>query len=103
MIHQLEYFLIMGIVENRKVEIMEDRNLKMQLLNEHDACGIGAVVNIDGRKDYTVVDRALQIVEKLEHRAGKDASGKVGDGVGILLQISHHFLKSCCFAKYKFK
>ena len=49
----------MGIVENRKVEIMEDRNLKMQLLNEHDACGIGAVVNIDGRKDYTVVDRAL--------------------------------------------
>lgn len=53
MIHQLEYFLIMGIVENRKVEIMEDRNLKMQLLNEHDACGIGAVVNIDGRKDYT--------------------------------------------------
>ena len=93
MIHQLEYFLIMGIVENRKVEIMEDINLKMQLLNEHDACGIGAVVNIDGRKDYTVVDRALQIVEKLEHRAGKDASGKVGDGVGILLQISHHFFK----------
>ena len=93
MTHQLEYFLIMGIVENRKVEIMEDRNLKMQLLNEHDACGIGAVVNIDGRKDYTVVDRALQIVEKLEHRAGKDASGKVGDGVGILLQISHHFFK----------
>lgn len=60
-------------------------------MNEHDACGIGAVVNMDGRKNYQVVDQALQIVEKLEHRAGKDASGQVGDGVGILLQISHTF------------
>ncbi|MFI3172789.1 MAG: glutamate synthase large subunit, partial [Eubacteriales bacterium] len=60
---------------------------------EHDACGIGAVVNIDGRQSYQVVDDALQIVEKLEHRAGKDASGEVGDGVGILLQISHNFFK----------
>ncbi len=58
---------------------------------EHDACGIGAVVNIDGRQTYQVVDDALQIVEKLEHRAGKDATGEVGDGVGILLQISHNF------------
>ncbi len=58
---------------------------------EHDACGIGAVVNIDGHADYKVLDDALSIVEKLEHRAGKDASGKVGDGVGILLQISHAF------------
>lgn len=38
---------------------------------EHDACGIGAVVNIDGRKSYKIVDHALRIVEKLEHRAGK--------------------------------
>ena len=60
---------------------------------EHDACGIGAVVNIDGHKDYRVLDDALSIVEKLEHRAGKDASGKVGDGVGILTQISHKFFK----------
>ena len=58
---------------------------------EHDACGIGTVVNIDGHKDYKVLDDALTIVEKLEHRAGKDATGKVGDGVGILLQISHSF------------
>ncbi len=58
---------------------------------EHDACGIGAVVNIDGHADYKVLDDALSIVEKLEHRAGKDASGKVGEGVGILLQISHAF------------
>ena len=58
---------------------------------EHDACGIGAIVNIDGTKSYTVVDNALSIVEKLEHRAGKDASGETGDGVGILLQIPHEF------------
>lgn len=58
---------------------------------EHDACGIGAVVNIDGKKSHQVVDQALSIVEKLEHRAGKDASGKTGDGVGILVQISHTF------------
>ena len=58
---------------------------------EHDACGIGAVVNIDGIQSYQVVDDALKIVEKLEHRAGKDASGEVGDGVGIMLQVSHNF------------
>jgi glutamate synthase (ferredoxin) len=60
---------------------------------EHDACGIGTVVNIDGHADYRTLDDALHIVEKLEHRAGKDATGKVGDGVGILLQVSHTFLK----------
>ena len=58
---------------------------------EHDACGIGCVVDIKGRKSHATVDNALKIVEKLEHRAGKDAAGKTGDGVGILLQISHRF------------
>lgn len=58
---------------------------------EHDACGIGAVVSIDGRKTHAAVDDALKIVEKLEHRAGKDASGETGDGVGIMLQVSHRF------------
>ena len=58
---------------------------------EHDACGIGAVVKIDGIPEHSVMDDALSIVEKLEHRAGKDASGTVGDGVGIMLQISHAF------------
>ena len=58
---------------------------------EHDACGIGTVVDIQGRPSHQVVDDALKIVEKLEHRAGKDAEGKTGDGVGILLQISHRF------------
>ena len=63
------------------------------LAAEHDACGIGMVVNIDGRREYRTLDDALSIVEKLEHRAGKDAAGEVGDGVGILLQISHGFFK----------
>lgn len=60
---------------------------------EHDNCGIGAVVNIKGNKDHEAVEGALDIVEHLEHRAGKDAEGKTGDGVGILLQISHKFFK----------
>lgn len=60
---------------------------------EHDACGIGAVVSIDGIKSHSIVDNALNIVEKLEHRAGKDAKGETGDGVGILVQISHNFFK----------
>ena len=58
---------------------------------EHDACGIGAIVSIDGTASYSIVNDALSIVEKLEHRAGKDAAGETGDGVGILLQISRDF------------
>ncbi len=60
---------------------------------EHDNCGIGAVASIDGIKSHKVVENALSIVEKLEHRAGKDASGETGDGVGILVQISHQFFE----------
>lgn len=61
---------------------------------EHDNCGIGAVVNINGEKSRRVVEDALTIVEKLEHRAGKDAEGKTGDGVGILSQIPYDFFKT---------
>ena len=61
---------------------------------EHDNCGIGAVVNINGEPSRKIVENALSIVEKLEHRAGKDATGETGDGVGILLQISHNFFKT---------
>ena len=57
----------------------------------HDACGIGAVVDRWGRPSRRTVEDALEIVEHLEHRAGKDASGQTGDGVGILLQICHPF------------
>ncbi len=60
---------------------------------EHDNCGIGAVANIKGIKSHRTVEQALHIVENLEHRAGKDAEGKTGDGVGIMLQISHKFFK----------
>ena len=60
---------------------------------EHDNCGIGAVVDIKGRTSHNTIDDSLQIVEHLEHRAGKDAEGKTGDGVGILLQIGHKFFK----------
>ena len=63
---------------------------------EHDNCGIGAVVNIKGKKTRDTVENALKIVENLEHRAGKDAEGKTGDGVGILLQICHRFFKKVC-------
>ena len=63
---------------------------------EHDNCGVGAVVNIKGEKSRRIVTDALKIVENLEHRAGKDAEGKTGDGVGILTQISHRFFKKAC-------
>ncbi len=61
---------------------------------EHDNCGIGAVVNIKGQRSREVVENALTIVEKLEHRAGKDAQGKTGDGVGILVQIPYDFFRA---------
>ena len=60
---------------------------------EHDNCGIGAVVNIKGLKTYKTVDDALKIVEQLEHRAGKDAAGETGDGVGILTQIPDEYFQ----------
>ena len=59
---------------------------------EHDNCGIGACVNIKGTKSRATVENALHIVENLEHRAGKDAEGKTGDGVGILTQVPHKFM-----------
>ena len=63
---------------------------------EHDNCGIGAVVNIKGVKTRRTVESALQIVENLEHRAGKDAEGATGDGVGMLLQVCHPFFQRVC-------
>ena len=58
---------------------------------EHENCGIGAIIDIEGRKSHALVNDSLYIVEHLEHRAGKDAEGKTGDGVGILTQIPHEF------------
>ena len=65
---------------------------------EHDNCGIGAVVSMKGVKTHQTVSDALKIVENLEHRAGKDAEGKTGDGVGILLQVSHRFFTKAASA-----
>ena len=65
--------------------------LRYGTIDQRDACGIGAVVDIRGRKSHQTVDDALKIVERLEHRTGKDALGQTGDGVGILLQICHGF------------
>ena len=65
----------------------------LEAQTQHDAWGIGAVVNISGQKTHRAVEDALRIVEKLEHRTGKDADGTTGDGVGIMTQIPHSFLK----------
>ena len=60
---------------------------------EHDACGIGAIVNIDGIKTHKSIEDALNILINLEHRGGTGADGKTGDGSGILFQIPHRFFK----------
>ena len=60
---------------------------------QHDACGIGAVVNISGQRTHETLDGALKIVEKLEHRTGKDADGTTGDGVCIMTQLPYAFFE----------
>lgn len=59
--------------------------------NEHDACGVGMVVNIHGNKSHELVDNALKVLENMEHR-GAETRDKTGDGAGILLQIPHEFI-----------
>ncbi|MBR0514019.1 MAG: glutamate synthase large subunit [Clostridia bacterium] len=56
---------------------------------EHESCGVGAVADLNGRATHRTVDQALCIVERLAHRAGSDALGTTGDGVGILTQLPH--------------
>ena len=60
--------------------------------NEHDACGVGMIVNIHGNKSHEIVDSALKVLENLRHRGAEGADGKTGDGAGILLQIPHEFI-----------
>ena len=77
---------------------MKQQNTLYHPSFEHDNCGIGAVVNINGAQTHAVVDDALKIVETLAHRAGRDAEGTTGDGVGILTQIPHSFFAKECEA-----
>lgn len=60
--------------------------------NEHDACGVGMVVNIRGNKNHEIVDSALTILANLRHRGAEGADGKSGDGAGIMVQIPHEFI-----------
>ena len=60
--------------------------------NEHDACGVGMIVNIHGNKSHELVDAALKVLENMKHRGAEGADNKTGDGAGILLQIPHEFI-----------
>ena len=60
--------------------------------NEHDACGVGMVVNIRGNKTHELVENALKVLENMMHRGAEGADGKTGDGAGIMLQIPHEFI-----------
>ena len=63
---------------------------------EHDACGIGFVVNIKGKKSHDIISQALTILKNLAHRGGCGAEENTGDGAGILIQIPHEFFKLKC-------
>ncbi len=63
-----------------------------QAENEHDACGVGMIVNIHGGKSHELVDSALKVLENMKHRGAEGADNKTGDGAGILLQIPHEFI-----------
>ncbi|SFG33192.1 glutamate synthase (NADH) large subunit [Halobacillus alkaliphilus] len=64
--------------------------------NEHEACGIGMIANIDGTKSHSIVENAITILCNLEHRGGQSADISTGDGAGILTQIPHYFFKKQC-------
>jgi len=60
--------------------------------NEHDACGVGLVVQIDGKRSHEIVERGLQVLENMQHRGAESADNKTGDGAGLMLQIPHEFI-----------
>ena len=73
--------------------VMEAYDPKLDDRLEHDACGVGAIVDLKGRPSHRTVSDALTIVERLAHRAGRDAEGTTGDGVGILTQLPHSLFR----------
>ena len=60
--------------------------------NEHDACGVGLVLNLYGEKSHEIVEKGLQVLENMVHRGAESADNKTGDGAGILVQIPHEFI-----------
>src|SRR3954462_5944750 len=60
---------------------------------EHDACGVGAVASLSGERSHSTVERALQVLDHLEHRGASGAEADTGDGAGILLQLPDRFLR----------
>ena len=64
--------------------------------NEHDNCGAGFICSLQGKKTNDIIHKALDILDKLEHRGAVSADGKTGDGAGILIEIPHDFLKDQC-------
>ena len=74
-----------------KSKKMDQENGLYQQAYEHDACGVGMVVNIHGNKSHELVDNALKVLENMEHR-GAETRDKTGDGAGIMIQIPHEFI-----------
>ena len=85
----------MGITSNHQAHPTEAGERFSGLYNpayEHDACGVGMVVNIHGNKSHELVDNALRVLENMRHRGAEGADNKTGDGAGIMLQIPHEFI-----------
>ena len=64
--------------------------------NEHDNCGAGFICSLNGNKTNDIIHKALDILDKLEHRGAVSSDGKTGDGAGILIEVPHEFLKEAC-------
>ena len=82
---------------NNKTKEQPAQRQPMQLglydaTNEHDACGVGMLVNIHGSKSHELVESALKVLENMRHRGAEGADNKTGDGAGIMLQIPHEFI-----------
>src|SRR3990167_1018635 len=65
---------------------------------EHDACGVGFVVNIKGERSHNIVEQGVQVLGRLSHRGAVGADPETGDGAGILIQMPHEFLSKACLA-----
>lgn len=73
-------------------ELLKSKRGLYDPANEHDACGVGMLVDIHGRKSHSIVDSALTVLENMRHRGAEGADNKTGDGAGILVQIPHEFI-----------